>query len=263
MSPYLCFKELEPSVGDALLRLWDRYPNYQKRSSPSSAGMKTILKHSQQSKQSNPQLQKQESGSPGSRSSKVLSKDAAGTKKFGEVRKDNADQMGPEGDASEGKGFGSGSSTSSPTSNSPCTVSSGSQESYNPDLDPSPCSSSSSSSHPHGHPDTAAQGYLSQGFSFQTPSSSAASIISHGVFPPNLQMGPGFNQMYHMGPMGAAVLPSQSSMSPRPGMSPVMILQRGAGGSPSQVHPHPGFMGQGFGGQAPGAYQGQGAQGQK
>ena len=76
--------------------------------------------------------------------------------------------------------------------------------------------------------------------------------------------GPGFNQMYHMGPVGAAaVLPSQSSMSPRPAMSPVMILQRGAGGSPGQVHPHPGFVSQGFGGQAPGAYQGQGAQGQK
>ncbi|XP_046559065.1 3'-5' RNA helicase YTHDC2-like [Haliotis rubra] len=37
-------QEIEPSVGEALLKLWDKYPNYQKRSSPSS-GTKVILKH--------------------------------------------------------------------------------------------------------------------------------------------------------------------------------------------------------------------------
>lgn len=140
------------------------------------------------------------------------------------------------------------------SANSPCTVSSGSQESYNPDLDPT--------SHLHGHPDPS-QGYPPRGFNFQPPASSTAQIISHGVFPPNLQVAPGFNPMYHVGPMSAAVLPSQQAMSPRPGLSPVMILQRGSGGSPGQVHPHPGFISQGFGGQAPGAYQGQGSQGQK
>ncbi|KAK7115641.1 3'-5' RNA helicase YTHDC2-like [Littorina saxatilis] len=247
-------QELEPSVGDALLRLWDRYPNYQKRSSPSSGGMKTILKHAQQGKQAAPQQQKQESASPGARQNKPIPKDS-GVKQVQDMRKDSVEKIGADGDGAEVKGFGSGSSASSPISaNSPCTVSSGSQESYNPDLDPT--------SHLHGHPDPS-QGYPPRGFNFQPPVSSTAQIISHGVFPPNLQVAPGFNPMYHVGPMSAAVLPSQQAMSPRPGLSPVMILQRGSGGSPGQVHPHPGFISQGFGGQAPGAYQGQGSQGQK
>ena len=250
-------KELEPSVGDALLRLWDRYPNYQKRSSPNSGGMKTLLKQPQHGKQqSSPQQQqhKSSSGSPGGQGGKAMPKDSGG-KKVGDMRKDSVDKVGPEGDATEGRGRESQSSPSSPGASSPCNVSSGSQESYNPDLDPS---YPSPQPQPHPHPDT--QGYPPRGFGFQSPASSAPLM---GVFPPGLQVAPGFNQMYHMGHMGPAVLPSQSAMSPRPGISPVMILQRGAGGSPGQVHPHPGFMQQGFGGQAPGAYQGQGGQGQK
>ena len=248
-------------MGDALLRLWDRYPNYQRRTSPSSGGMKSLLKYSQQAKQAAPQpLRPQECGSPGGgRLGKVLTKEAGGARK-------DRDRVGPDGDGPEVKAFASGSPAGSPTSDSPCTVSSGSQESYNnPDLDPS----SSSHSHLHGHQESAAaQGYPSRGFNFQTPAGSSATaatplMSSHGVYAPSLQVAPGFNPMYHVGPMGPAVLPSQSSLSPRPGMSPVMILQRGAGGSPGQVHPHPGFIGQGYGGQAPGAYQGQGAQGQK
>jgi hypothetical protein len=63
--------------------------------------------------------------------------------------------------------------------------------------------------------------------------------------------------MYHVGPMGAAVISTQAShMSPRPGMSPVMIFQRGSGGSPGQVHPHAPYISQGFGGAGPGAFPG-------
>ncbi|XP_076443964.1 3'-5' RNA helicase YTHDC2-like [Babylonia areolata] len=238
-------QELEPFVGDALLKLWDRYPNYQKRSSPSQNSMKTVMKHSQPGKQQPPSQLLKETDTATCRSEQVYSRNNG--EKMSSTAKENIDNLGPEGDGNEDKSMERSSSPNSPGANSPCTVSSGSQESYTPDLDPS-------YSHSHSHADSA---YQPRGFTIQAPASSAQ-LISHGVFPPNLQMAPGFNQMYHVGPMGAAVLPSQSVMSPRPGISPVMILQRGSGGSPGQVHPHSGFISQGFGGQAPGSYQGQG-----
>nr|KAG5703112.1 hypothetical protein BaRGS_012174 [Batillaria attramentaria] len=262
------FQELEPSIGEALLKLWDRYPNYQKRSSPSS-GSKTILKHTQQGRQSSTQQQhKDEVTSPGIGHTKPGSADSG--RKQGEVGRGGGGEKGGRdgGDSSsEGKVFSSGSSSrASPASSS--------QDHQDVTSDPD-------SGMGHGHGD-GPHSYQHRMFaqqhqqhsapgSYQNPAVSSAPNIppggSIGMFPHNIhhQMAPGFNQMYPMGPMGAAggmVIPSQPAMSPRPGISPVMILQRGTS-SPGQVHPHPGFITQGFGGQGPGMYQPQGNQGQK
>ncbi|KAK7491702.1 hypothetical protein BaRGS_00016958 [Batillaria attramentaria] len=219
-------QELEPSIGEALLKLWDRYPNYQKRSSPSS-GSKTILKHTQQGRQSSTQQQhKDEVTSPGIGHTKPGASPASSSQDHQDVTSDP--------DSGMGHGHGDG------------------PHSYQHRM------------FAQQHQQHSAPG------SYQNPAVSSAPNIppggSIGMFPHNIhhQMAPGFNQMYPMGPMGAAggmVIPSQPAMSPRPGISPVMILQRGTS-SPGQVHPHPGFITQGFGGQGPGMYQPQGNQGQ-
>ncbi|XP_067667138.1 3'-5' RNA helicase YTHDC2-like isoform X1 [Haliotis asinina] len=225
-------QEIEPSVGEALLKLWDKYPNYQKRSSPSS-GTKVILKHNN-------------SAPP-----KLLSKDCDMPEQKDNGDSDSQAESGPAGTATKSSSSASLTRSNSSTSSQGSGHSSNTPTSQQGHYQGSHGGQGHYQGHGHNHHHQQQQNRRGGGGGHYVPHGNMGPVGGHhggmGMFNQN-HFQHGYNhQMGYMGPMMHHHLPS----SQRGGISPVMILQRG---SHSSGHGRGNFQGhQGYN-SGPGSY---------